>query len=88
MAVYIKDPDSILDYKIDWSAWLAADTILSSTWIVPTGLTKTSQSNTTTTTTVWLSGGTLGQNYQVTNRITTNQNRTEDRTFDIVVRQR
>lgn len=88
MALYHKDPDSVLDYQWNWSSWLGADTILSSTWIVQTGLVKTSQSNTTTTTTVWLSGGTLGQTYQVTNRITTTQGRTEDRTMQIVVRDR
>lgn len=88
MALRVKDPDSVIDYVWDWSAWLGADTILTSTWIVPTGLTKTSQSNTTTTATVWLSGGTLGASYQVTNRIVTNQGRTEDRTMEIVIRER
>lgn len=89
MALYVKDPDSRLDYKVDWTSWLElAETISSSTWIVPTGLTKVDESTATKTATVWLTGGTAGQTYQVTNRITTNQNRTDDRTLEIVVRDR
>lgn len=86
---FVKDPDAVLDYGVDWSAWLATDeTISTSTWIVPDGLTKDSDSNTTTTTTVVLSSGTAGQTYQVTNRITTSDSRTDDRTFIVRVRER
>jgi hypothetical protein len=59
-----KDPDEILDCKLDWSARLDGDTINTSTWIVPTGITKTSDTKTTSTTTIWLQGGTLGQTYE------------------------
>lgn len=86
-----KDPDATLDYQRDWSAWLAAaddDTIVTSTWIVPDGLTKTDEANTATTATVWLSGGTAGLSYDVVNRIVTAQGRTDDRTLTIICRQR
>ena len=66
---FVKDPDATLDYIIDWSEWLDTDTISTSTWTVPTGLTNVSDSNTTTTATIWLSGGTAGQRYTVSNRI-------------------
>jgi hypothetical protein len=46
-----------------------------------------SDSATTTTTTVWLSGGTAGYNYKVENRITTVGGRTDDRTLLIRVRE-
>jgi hypothetical protein len=90
MPLFQKDPNAALDYKRDWSLWLAptGDTIVTSTWIVPTGLTKTAESNTTTVATVWLSGGTTGLSYQVTNRIVTAQGRTEDRTMEVVIRER
>ena len=89
MALYVKDPDARLDYKIDWTSWLElAESISSSTWIVPTGLTKVDEATATKTTTVWLTGGTVGDKYLVTNRITTSQNRTDDRTIEIVVRDR
>lgn len=81
-----KDPDANLDYGFDWSAWLAAsETITTSTWIVDTGLTKGTTSNTTTATTVWLSGGTPGTTYLAVNRIVTNQGRTDDRTVKVLV---
>lgn len=83
---FTKDPDSTLDYGNDWSAWLTDagdDTIATSVWIVPDGITKASDSHTTTTTTIWLTGGTLGTRYNVVNRITTTQGRTEDRTLRI-----
>lgn len=87
MPLFQKDPDAVIDFKQDWSEWVAAtgDTIVTSTWIVPTGITKTNESNTATTATVWLSGGTVGSSYQVTNRIVTAQGRTDDRTLQIVV---
>jgi hypothetical protein len=40
---YIKDPDAVLDYALDWAEWLGADTIQGVTWIVSTGLTLTAQ---------------------------------------------
>lgn len=85
-----KDPDAELDWERDWGPWLApfGDTILSSTWIVPTGITKTDESNTSTTATVWLSGGTAGLRYTVTNRITTVGGRTDDRSMTVFVNDR
>jgi len=86
---YLKDPNAKLDYARDWSAWLqTSETIATSEWIVPVGITESvspAPSNTTTVATIWLEGGTLGFTYLITNRITTNQGRTDDRTFRIVV---
>ena len=73
-----KDPDENLDYSFDWNedGWLdSGDTIDSSVWSTPTGLTEGSKSNDTTTTTVWLSGGTAGKRYPVVNRVTTAEGR-------------
>jgi hypothetical protein len=81
-----KDPDEVLDYQIDWSAPLAGDVITTSTWTVPTGLVGGIEQNTNTTTTIWLSGGTLDQDYQVHNRITTAAGRTRDQTCILKVR--
>jgi len=82
---FTKDPNAVLDYQIDWSTWLGTDTISSATWTVATGLTKTTDSKTTTTTTVWLSGGTVGTTYSVACRIVTAGGRTDDRTVQIKV---
>ena len=80
----------MLDWTHDWSAYLqSAETISTSIWsISPTTvspLTQDSESETTTTATIWLSGGLLGQVYRAVNRITTSQNRTEERTLVVRV---
>lgn len=74
-----KDPDALLDYVFDWSDWLETDVITSSTWTVDAGLTRESDSATTTQTSVWLSGGTVGGVYEALNRIVTGGGRTADR---------
>lgn len=93
MTSYTKDPDAVLDYTVDWNGaaalggpWLqTSETITTSTWIVPVGITQNSTSNTTTTATIWLSGGTAGTTYEVTNRVVTNQGRTNDHTIRVFV---
>jgi hypothetical protein len=83
MAEFTKTPEGILDYVIDWSAWLDSDTISTSVWSVDSGLTNVSDSNTTTAATIWLSGGEDGTSYNVRNTITTAGGRTEIRSFKI-----
>lgn len=85
-AQYVKRAGAVLDYRIDWAAWLDTDTISTSTWAEPTsGITIDSETETTTVATVWLSGGTAGQLYEVTNTIVTAAGRTEERTIQIEV---
>lgn len=72
-----KAPTEVLDYQIDWSTRLAAgEEIATSVFTVDGGLVIDSQSYTTTTSTVWLSAGTLFSDANVTCTITTNQSRT------------
>ena len=84
--IFEKDPDAVLDYQINWATWLSTDTISSSTWTVPTGITKASDTRTTTTTTIWLSGGTADTDYRLVNKIVTAGGRTEERSIWIKVR--
>lgn len=90
--LFFKDPNAVKDIAIDWTRWLTltpsgtADTISSSTWTVDSGITKDSDSSSTTLTTIWLSGGTAGTTYDLTNRIVTAGGRTEDRTISVRVR--
>ena len=79
-----KDPSDVADYQIDWSAVLDTDTIATSTWTPPAGMTVDSNTYTDTTATVWLSGGTAGVNL-VTNRITTAGGRTFERSVTMTV---
>lgn len=83
-----KDPDAVLDYMVDWTNWLAGDTIATSTWSADTGITIDSNTNTTTVATVWLSGGVAGEQYQVTNHIITAMGREDDRTIRIRLSER
>jgi hypothetical protein len=91
LRTFVKDPSAVLDYSFDWTAdgWIGADTITGTpVWTVPTGVTKDSQSNTTTMATVVISGGTAGENYDVACKITTAGGRTDERTFRLQVRDR
>jgi hypothetical protein len=81
-----KDPSAIKDYDMDWSDWLEGDTIATSTWTVPVGITKQSESNTPTVSKIWLSGGTHGTIYTLKNVITTAGARTDERTCRLMVR--
>ncbi|MFF8831371.1 hypothetical protein [Streptomyces sp. NPDC015131] len=88
-ANHLKDPDATLDWVFDWSQWLgASESITSSTMTVSAGITKASEAFSASTATVWLSGGTVGQVYSVSNKITTNQGRTDERSITIRVTQR
>lgn len=71
-----KSPDDVLDYQVDWTEALDGDTIATSTWSVPAGITKDSDSSGDSTTTIWLSGGTADQEYEIENTIVTVANRT------------
>lgn len=87
--IFVKDPDERLDYEEDWADFLAvAETISSVAWTVPSGLTNYSTSNTTTTATIWLTGGTHGQEYLVAGKITTSAGRIAERSFKIICRNR
>src|SRR4051812_24378985 len=76
-----KDPNEVVDYDLSWSDQMTedTDTITSSTWTVPAGITKNSSSNTTTVTKVWLQGGTAGETYTLLNRVVTAGGRTLDK---------
>ena len=87
--VFYKDPNAVLDFIISWATWLATgETILTTAWTVGTGLTKDSDTNTTTTATAWFSGGTAGTDYFAACKITTTDSRTDERSILIRVRNR
>jgi len=85
---FTKDPEALLDYTIDWSDWMeTSDFIVDSTWIAPAGITIDHQVFTENRTTVWISGGTSGESYDLINRITTNDGREDERDLTIYVRE-
>jgi hypothetical protein len=82
-----KNPTAKLDFSVNYAPWLASGvTISSSAWTVPSGLTEVSESNTTTTATVILSGGTEGKIYEVINDvILSSATMTDRRTLRIII---
>lgn len=85
---FLKDPDAKLDYFVDWTKWLAGDSIQSSIWIIDEGLTKTDESSSGTVTTVWIEGGEVDGEYELLNRIVTAAGRRNERTLTIRVIER
>ena len=88
MTTFLKDPEAVLDYSIDWTDFLeSAETIFSSQWFYPTGITLDSNGHTDKVATAWLSGGTVGQSYELVNRITTDNDpaRVDERTIIISI---
>jgi hypothetical protein len=99
MPYVLIDPSETLDYGFDWSTWLdetgsPTDTINTSSWTIsesagsPTAPTLTSDSNTSTTTTVFVAGCQLGEIYELVNTIVTTAGRTAQRTITLRCEQR
>lgn len=86
-----KTADEVKDYSLDWSKDIATDVISSganSVWSVfPSGVSVNSSSlaSNGTLVTVWLSGGIVGQVYQVKNQITTTSGRNLTKVFRLLV---
>ena len=87
-----KDPDAILDYEFNWEEWLTplADTIASVEFVLSGGLASVSESHTSTTATIFVSGGVEGEVEEITCRITTNSTppRVDDRTGFLTINER
>lgn len=73
----------MLDYTEDWTQWLNGDTITAASVTATSGITVNSTTNTATTVTVWLAGGTPAIAYTVTVHITTAAGRQDDRSITI-----
>jgi hypothetical protein len=84
----VKDPRAILDYVVNLSAELGADSLATVTWSIDPGIVKSSDSVTTKAATVWLDGGTDGQTYKVTLFYVTLGGRQDTRSFLVPVRNR
>ena len=90
MKGFVKDPDATLDYGVDWTLWLGADTISTSTWVLESGISAVPASETSDgkKTSIFITGGSPGETYLVTNRIVTDGQRTEERSFELKIRER
>ena len=81
-----KTPTGVRDFQIDWATDLGSDTITGTpTNVVEAGITKDSQANDTTTTTVVISSGTLGKVYKITSTIATAGGKTHEVVWFITI---
>jgi hypothetical protein len=94
---FLKDPNAVLDLTNGNgnTNWLASGETIASHVITPeTGLTvdSSAETDTNTSVTVWLSGGTAGSptgtHYTVACKIVTTDSRTDERTMTITVLER
>lgn len=85
---FTQDPQDRLDYEVDWADWLpTGDTVIASAWASSDPvLVLEDDAFTTTSAVVFVSGGTLGQSYLVTNHIETGQGREKDQTLKIKIK--
>lgn len=94
MSFFLKDPDAVLDYSIDWGSQYLddGDIIATSEWTtVPDeggGLSIVGSSFDATTTRVKAAGGAAGKVYRLVNRVTTESGRSDDRSIVIRVESR
>lgn len=96
--VFSKDPDSTEPVGVNWAAYLdelgSGVQILTSTWFVDGDALLTISGagvlSGRLATQAYLSGGTLGTRYRVTNRIVTNSTTAviDDRSFPVLIRQK
>jgi len=86
-----KDPQELLDYRVDWSGPLGGDTIVTSSWAVSEGTVTIGtppSTKDTTSATAWVGGGLAGEIAILTNTITTAGGRTYEQSIKIRVVQK
>ena len=93
MSFFLKDPQSRVDYAIDWGAgYLVGQTIAGSAWSVvpvePDGVAIDAAAFEPSRTTATLSGGMAGRVYSVCNRVTFSDGRSDDRSIIVRVEER
>lgn len=82
----IKTPGEVLDYAITWTDQIAhGDAIKTSTWVVPSGLTKVKDSLSEGVCTIWLAGGKLNNRFTIINRVETVSGRTMERYVRLII---
>lgn len=89
LAKFTKQPSERQDYDIDYRAWLTqcADTAVSYSADVESGMTLNHSTLVDGVVKVWLSGGTSGSRYKVTVSITTAGGRVHEVEIVIVVKE-
>ena len=92
MSYYLKDPQSRVDYAIDWTGYLDGQSVASSLWSVTPaetgGIVVDEAAHDLVRTAATLSGGQVGRVYSVSNRVTLSDGRSDERSITLRVEQR
>jgi hypothetical protein len=80
IAIYVHDPEAVLDYYVDWAPWLAGDTITDSDWTSTGTVTLSDPAVLGGVTQIWVSGGVAGETVDLVNHIVTAEGREDERT--------
>ena len=93
MTLYLKDPQSRVDYSIDWSAnYLGDHLITQSSWSVSPpedgGLIVTAQSHDGRRSAVTVEGGIMGHCYDLTNQVLLSSGERDERSISFKVESR
>jgi hypothetical protein len=93
MTFYLKDPQSRVDYAVDWGdAYLQGQTIVGSGWtVVPLeedGLEIEAESFSLTRASARISGGVAGHVYSVSNQVALSDGTLDERSLTLRVEQR
>lgn len=87
--MFIKSPDSKLDYILDWAAWLSSgETIIDSSWEINSSELVNEGSfilNQSKSVSLWVSGGVFNKTYTIKNIITTSLGKIESHIFQIKI---
>lgn len=92
MSFYLKDPQAIVDYAIDWALYLEGRAIVASAWSVAPeetgGLAVEETSFEPARTAVRASGGLTGHAYSLANLVTLSDGSSDERSVTLRVEQR
>ncbi len=92
MSYYLKDPQSRIDYSVQWLGYLDGQTLANSQWTVTPseagGIVVEEASFDLGRTAVRLSAGRVGNVYTVSNRVTLSDGSLEERSITLRVEQR
>lgn len=83
---FVKDPSAVLDYYMDWTPWLAGDTLSTSAWVATGTVTIRDPGIVGSVTVIWVEGGTAGELIDLTNHVITTAGREDERTLRLIVR--
>lgn len=87
----VHDPDAVLDYPMDWSAWLSEGDSLASATVTPADPAVTVADPVQVTGAVVvprISGGTPGTNVDVRYHVVTTNGLEDDRSITLVIKER